>query len=403
MEIKRKHIVLITKDAMPKSYLPVYGNKVWKTPNIDKLAETGLVFNNYYTCAGSTSMAFYGMLTGQNLYETDRVDYGDEKPFDGKILFEKFQKEGYKTYLIWDKTFTRFSKSHLTILNNKVEIISLNIMSSDFTIIPGNNQIEKDNNIETERALNDIFQVFANLSALDEHSFIWLHVPHIFAGKRAYSTDIEIFDQIIGYAMNFFGTESLFISADHGNMDGQRSIYGYGFDLDQPVINIPLITPSLPFLRNNKNTFLSNKNLYSILTGNPTIEDFIISDSAYYMQRLRTISIIHNGYKLIYIKELNIFKLFDVVFDPVEKHNLFDCIYWDEPRQCWQSLIYRFYYPNWEKAFIEKKLLLKKFGEIYREGNHFHEFKNKLKNNIRHYQANMKRKKKPKSFVAKLK
>ena len=37
--------VLITKDALRKDYLPSYGNKFWKTPNIDELASKGTIFN----------------------------------------------------------------------------------------------------------------------------------------------------------------------------------------------------------------------------------------------------------------------------------------------------------------------------------------------------------------------
>ena len=38
------HVILVSKDAMLSSYLPTYGNKYWKTPNIDELAKKGTVF-----------------------------------------------------------------------------------------------------------------------------------------------------------------------------------------------------------------------------------------------------------------------------------------------------------------------------------------------------------------------
>ena len=40
----KNKIILITKDVLRSDYLPVYGNKYWKTPNIDKLAEKGTIF-----------------------------------------------------------------------------------------------------------------------------------------------------------------------------------------------------------------------------------------------------------------------------------------------------------------------------------------------------------------------
>ena len=36
------HILLLTKDALCKDYLPLYGNRYWegKTPNIDEISAT---------------------------------------------------------------------------------------------------------------------------------------------------------------------------------------------------------------------------------------------------------------------------------------------------------------------------------------------------------------------------
>ena len=71
-EIMRHNILLLTKDAFCKEYLPLYGNKIWagKTPNIDELAAKGMVFNRHYTAAPSTVMAFRAMSTGRFAYES---------------------------------------------------------------------------------------------------------------------------------------------------------------------------------------------------------------------------------------------------------------------------------------------------------------------------------------------
>ena len=63
-----KNIIFISKDALNKHVLPTYGNKFWKTPNIDALAEKGTVFNRHYTAAGSTAMAFTAMALGKYCY-----------------------------------------------------------------------------------------------------------------------------------------------------------------------------------------------------------------------------------------------------------------------------------------------------------------------------------------------
>ena len=45
---------LLSKDCMSCESLPIYGNKYWKTPNIDELANKGTVFRRHYAAGGST-------------------------------------------------------------------------------------------------------------------------------------------------------------------------------------------------------------------------------------------------------------------------------------------------------------------------------------------------------------
>ena len=71
-------IIFITKDALRKGALSLYGNKCWHTKNIDELAFKGTIWDNYYTAGGSTAMA-----TGKYLFETGRKLYdGNEKKIE---------------------------------------------------------------------------------------------------------------------------------------------------------------------------------------------------------------------------------------------------------------------------------------------------------------------------------
>ena len=45
---KIKNVVLIMLDTLQFNYLGCYGNKVVKTPNIDRLARQGFLFENAY-------------------------------------------------------------------------------------------------------------------------------------------------------------------------------------------------------------------------------------------------------------------------------------------------------------------------------------------------------------------
>ena len=46
---KIKNVVLIMLDTLQFNYLGCYGNKVVKTPNIDRLARQGFLFENAYS------------------------------------------------------------------------------------------------------------------------------------------------------------------------------------------------------------------------------------------------------------------------------------------------------------------------------------------------------------------
>lgn len=373
-----KKIVLITKDAVSKDYLPVYGNSYWQTPNMDELAKKGTVFNRHYTVAASTAMAFYSMITGQNCFETKCTDYGDERPFEGKTIFEKFSDNGYSTYLIWDKTYADFAKTHLQVIEGKTNQIALNIIPHITPHIKGKFDDLSFDNADTKLAMDEVYNCFKVIANKNEKAFIWIHLPHVLSGRNAYCSDIDLFDEVVGYAREFFGDDNLFISADHGNMDGKNNKFGYGFDLYEPAICIPLITPKYKNM-DTVDFVTSNIHLYELLNMNVVEEYCVVSDTAYYCQPKRKVALIKGKYKLVFCKEENRFKLFDLSWDPNEKYNLYYPEYYDADRMSWFSLNQRFYYPYWDEALLAKEVLLKEFIKIWKKGTFVVEKKNLIK------------------------
>ncbi|MEM0965323.1 MAG: sulfatase-like hydrolase/transferase [Verrucomicrobiota bacterium] len=63
-EVSPPNIVLIFSDEMRPEYLGCYGGK-YPTPNIDRLAEEGILFENAYTAASACTPSRYSVLTGQ--------------------------------------------------------------------------------------------------------------------------------------------------------------------------------------------------------------------------------------------------------------------------------------------------------------------------------------------------
>ncbi|MEX0316245.1 MAG: sulfatase [Allomuricauda sp.] len=104
----RPNIVFIIADDLSSDDLSCYGNKGIKTPNLQKLAENGITFNNAYLTAANCSPSRASIVTGRypvSNGQTDLTtgalpDYNVEFPefFDGIDFFpEILQKAGYYT------------------------------------------------------------------------------------------------------------------------------------------------------------------------------------------------------------------------------------------------------------------------------------------------------------------
>ena len=66
--IKRPNFLILMSDNHSDIHLGTYGDKVVKTPYIDKIASEGIKFNNAFGEAPSCSPARAAMLTGQNIW-----------------------------------------------------------------------------------------------------------------------------------------------------------------------------------------------------------------------------------------------------------------------------------------------------------------------------------------------
>ena len=99
------NVVFIMTDQQPKSTLGCFGNPLNPTPNLDRLARTGMRFSNFYISAFPCSPSRASMLTG--LYPqkhgviTNNVILEDKIPSLGFIMQDSGRNTGY------------FGKSHL--------------------------------------------------------------------------------------------------------------------------------------------------------------------------------------------------------------------------------------------------------------------------------------------------
>jgi N-sulfoglucosamine sulfohydrolase len=93
---KPNFIVFIADDAAWNDCGP-YGNNIIKTPNINKLGEEGLVFNNAFLTTSSCSPSRCSILTGRYPHSTGAPELHMPLPHDQLLFAGELQKAGYYT------------------------------------------------------------------------------------------------------------------------------------------------------------------------------------------------------------------------------------------------------------------------------------------------------------------
>ena len=330
-------------------------------------------------------MAFTAMALGDYCYTSGRRDYKNETAINGNTLFDRIYDKGYECHIIWDDTYTSFAKTHFQCEGLHTTIHSLHQIKQketahkrgvfdDMTFYPE----------ETKAALDLIRKEITEIKeCAKKNIFIWMHLPHVMYGRQGYCSDIDVFDEIIGIARELFGDDDIFISADHGHMNGWKNKYHYGFDVGEEVVCIPLIGPKV----NNSSTIdfpTSTLQMFDILL-NRHVEplEYVMTETAYYAQPKRKISIVLGKWKYCYDKETRKESLYDLDFDKEENHNLVYPEFYDTDRFLWYSTAQCFYYPYWEEAKDHLKKLRAIKDSMWKDGGFFEEWYNRILHRIK--------------------
>lgn len=363
----KNKILLVSKDVFMKGYLPIYGNQYYKTPNIDELAHKGTVFLRHYTAAPSTAMAFTSMFTGLYAYQTDRKKYTEVSEWEGDTFFDKIYDLGYRSHIVWDQSYVylaqRFSKCYGK--NSIIHNTSFLTRKQPPHIKGKYDDMSFDKQAE-DSCLDKLESLTKEIVNDDDKVFMWIHLPHALMGRNAYGSDIDMVDRIIGMFRQYFTDDAIYLTADHGHMNGSHGKYGYGFDVNENAINIPLITPRMDGFP-TVDFPTSNTKLGDIILGHLPKEEIVYSETAYYMQPHRKLAIIHGRYKYIYEKLSKKEFLHDVIWDPEENVNLLDTEIYDLDRKNHFSLTQRFFYPYWTSLTDEAEYLREEKEKMWRD------------------------------------
>lgn len=343
-------IILISKDVLMKAYLTPYGNQYFEMPNLSELAQKGTVFNRHYTAAPSTAMAFTSMSTGLYAYQTDRKKYVEVSEFEGKTIYDQLNALGYECHIIWDPRYVYMAQRYSKCYGRQTKIHNIPLTKETPKHRPGKFDEIINNENDKLEAIFNFEKIIRELINNSDKTFVWVHFPHTIAGSNVWGSDMGTFDKMIEVARRYFPDEGIYITADHGHMNGMHGKYGYGFDVFENAICIPLITPRIA----NYSTIdypTSNTQLSEIIIDNRiTQKEYVLSETAYYMQPHRKLAIIKDNYKYVYEKQTHKEFLYDVLWDAMETTNLISPDVYDTDRRCYFPSNLRWFYPYWNES-----------------------------------------------------
>ncbi len=107
--LEHPNIILIVIDALRAQNLGCYGGETSATPNIDKLARSGIQFADCYCCWNTTDQSLTSIFTGRYPRTHGIVHHGDKVTpedllafgkLDVKLLAEKLKENGFRTLAV---------------------------------------------------------------------------------------------------------------------------------------------------------------------------------------------------------------------------------------------------------------------------------------------------------------
>jgi len=128
---KQPNILLIQADQLAPQFLPAYGHNVVKTPNIDKLADSGAVFDAAYTNSPLCAPSRFVMMSGRLPSKIAAWDNATEFPAEIPTFAHYLSHEGYRTCLAGKMHFVGPDQLH-----GFSERLTTDVYPSDFTWHP---------------------------------------------------------------------------------------------------------------------------------------------------------------------------------------------------------------------------------------------------------------------------
>ena len=131
MKSKKQNILIVMADQLTALALGCYGNKEVKSPNIDRLADEGVLFESAYSSSPLCTPARYAFMTGQNISQCGGYDNAAYMPGTMPTFAHYMRLMGYKTCLSGKMHFVGADQLH-----GFEDRVTTDIYPADFGWIP---------------------------------------------------------------------------------------------------------------------------------------------------------------------------------------------------------------------------------------------------------------------------
>ena len=110
--MERPNVLFIMSDSLSPHYMGAYGDVCGATPNLDKLAQNGVVFDNAYCNSPLCTPSRASMVTGRYVSELGCYDNANEFASDFPSMAHVFRRAGYETALSGKMHFIGHDQYH---------------------------------------------------------------------------------------------------------------------------------------------------------------------------------------------------------------------------------------------------------------------------------------------------
>jgi choline-sulfatase len=128
---KRLNVLFLMADQLAAAFLPAYGQRVVQSPNIDALADKGVVFDNFYCASPLCAPSRFTMMAGASVSRIGAYDNAAEFASDVPTFAHYLRAAGYRTALAGKMHFCGPDQLH-----GFEERLTTDIYPSDFGWTP---------------------------------------------------------------------------------------------------------------------------------------------------------------------------------------------------------------------------------------------------------------------------